>query len=293
MKIRNFVINTGKLLFGSLKSLVLIIFAGIILCGCMLRNDTNDVIKITSENISDGKIKKSKVLSLDTGLNFLKSGNIDSAIGFFKEYEEFYTNNPKFYSYFGQALFKKGLYKESSKVFKKSLALNNKQYGLYLDIAYACEKANLPTEATENFINYVFKSNNYSKNTEIRDELNKIARPQIGNGIIGKFFVTDKAEISKNTAIGIKQAFFPETSAIFASVDLINAEKSDKIQIKWVFVTDKNEYIPVNSSEFSFSGSKTVLSSIKSPISGWVAGKYEMQVFLNNIKNSSLQFYVF
>jgi tetratricopeptide (TPR) repeat protein len=275
----------------------IIIFLGLsvfLLSGCLLKNNSQDVIKITSENTPEKNfIKVNKTLSLSTGKNLLKSGDVDGAIKFFKEYEEFYSKNPEFYYYFGQAYFKKGLYLKASGNFEKALAIDKSLQDLFLNIAEAYEKANMRNKATENYVNYVFKSNDVSKNIEIRNKLNKISEPVVGNDIIGRISLTDRADVIKNSAIGTMQAFNPDTPIIFASIEVINAKKTDKIEVKWDFIGNKEEVLPVNSSEFVVSGAKTVLLSIKSPVAGWPTGNYEMQVFVNGIKNSALKFYVF
>lgn len=243
-----------------MRNLLILIFAScFFLSGCLLRNNTEDVIKITSDNFSEKKLNDNQTISLSTGANLVKSGKFDEAIKFFKEYGDFFSKNPEYNYYLGQAYFKKNLYKEAS----------------------------------SNLVKYVYKSDNSTRIPEIRDELNKIAQPAIGNSVIGRISLTDRADVVKNSAIGIKQVFTSDTPVIFASVEVINAKTADKIQAKWNFISGKGEIIPVNSSEFSVSGSKTALLSIKSPASGWITGRYELQILVNEIKNSSLNFYVF
>ena len=276
------------------KILIFLTVAAFLLSGCLLKNNSNDVIKITSESSAANKfIKINKTLSLSTGIDLLESGNVDGAIKFFNEYEDFFLKNPKFYLYLGQAYFKKGLYLKASGAFSKALTLDNSRHDLLLNIAESYEKANMKNKAAENYINYVFNSNDTSKNNEIRNKLNKWAEPSLGNDIIGRFSLTDRADITKNSAIGTMQAFNSDTPIIFASVELINAKKTDNIEIKWNFIDNKGEILPVNSAKFNDSGSKTILLSIKSPIKGWPEGNYEMQIFVNGIKNSLLNFYVF
>ena len=276
------------------KILIILVLPVFLLSGCLLRNNSQDVIKITSENTSGKKlIKVNKTLSLSTGMDLLEAGDVDGAIKFFKEYEDFFSKNPKYYYYLGQAYFKKSLYLKAAASYEKALTLDSRRYDLFLNIAEAYEKANTENKAVKNYINYVFKSNDASKNIEIRNKLNKIAIESIGNDIIGRISVTDRADVIKNSVIGIMQAFNPDTPMIYASVELINPKKSDIIQVKWNFIGNKEEILPVNSSEFNDLGSKTVLLSIKSPVTGWPTGKYEMQIFVNGIKNSSLNFYVF
>jgi len=276
------------------KIFIFLAMTTIFLSGCLLKTNTNDVIKITSENQAGNiNIKVNKTLSLSTGINLLESGDVDEAIKFFQEYEDFYSKNSKFYYYFAQAYFKKGLYLKASDKFEKALAIDNKKTDLFLNIAQAYEKANNKNKAVENYINYVFRSEDTSKNIEIRNKLNNFTVQKIGNNIIGRISLTDRAEIMKNSAIGMMQAFNPDTPMIFASVEIINAKKSDKIKIKWNFLSAKEEIIPVNSTEFNVLGAKTVLLSIKSPVSGWPTGKYEMRLFVNGVENSSLKFYVF
>ena len=276
------------------KILIILVLPVFLLSGCLLRNNSQDVIKITSENTSGKKlIKVNKTLSLSTGMDLLEAGDVDGAIKFFKEYEDFFSKNPKYYYYLGQAYFKKSLYLKAAASYEKALTLDSRRYDLFLNIAEAYEKANAKNKAAENYVNYVFKSNDASKNMEIRNKLNKIAIESIGNDIIGRISVTDRADVIKNSVIGIMQAFNPDTPMIYASVELINPKKSDIIQVKWNYIGNKEEILPVNSSEFNDLGSKTVLLSIKSPVTGWPTGKYEMQIFVNGIKNSSLNFYVF
>ena len=276
------------------KFLIILVLPVFLLSGCLLRNNSQDVIKITSENTSGKKlIKVNKTLSLSTGMDLLEAGDVDGAIKFFKEYEDFFSKNPKYYYYLGQAYFKKSLYLKAAASYEKALTLDSRRYDLFLNIAEAYEKANAKNKAAENYVNYVFKSNDASKNMEIRNKLNKIAIESIGNDIIGRISVTDRADVIKNSVIGIMQAFNPDTPMIYASVELINPKKSDIIQVKWNYIGNKEEILPVNSSEFNDLGSKTVLLSIKSPVTGWPTGKYEMQIFVNGIKNSSLNFYVF
>ncbi|MEI8389499.1 MAG: hypothetical protein WCG23_06395 [bacterium] len=276
------------------KILIFLTVAAFLLSGCLLKNNSNDVIKITSESSAANKfIKINKTLSLSTGIDLLESGNVDGAIKFFNEYEDFFLKNPKFYLYLGQAYFKKGLYLKASGVFEKALTLDNSRNDLFLNIAESYEKANIKNKAAENYVNYVFNSNDTSKNNEIRNKLNKWAEPCLGNDIIGRFSLTDRADIVKNSAIGIMQAFNSETPMIFASVELINTQKTDNIDVKWSFIDNKGEILPVNSAKFNESGSKTILLSIKSPTKGWPEGNYEMQILVNGIKNSLLNFYVF
>lgn len=276
------------------KFLILIFLSVFFLSGCWLKNSNNDVIKITSEKVFDNRIiKNGKVLSLSTGINLLESGNTDAAIKFFNEYENFYSKNPRYYYYLGQAYLNKKLYTKACYSFEKALAIDNSQYSLFLNLADTYEKAKLANKATENYVNYVFKSNDASKNSEIRNKINNLAVQSIGSNVIGRISLTDRADVMKNSAIGIMQAFSPDTPVIFASVELIAAKKSDNIQVKWCFLRNKEESLPVNSTEFNVLGSKTVLLSIKSPVAGWPNGKYEMQIYVNGIKNSSLKFYVF
>jgi len=276
------------------KTLILLSLSVFLLSGCLLKNNSQDVIKITSEKVFENKMTKNgKIISLSTGINLLESGDVDGAIKFFIEYENFYSKNPKYYYYLGQAYLNKKLYNKACSNFEKALSLDNTQYNLFLNIANAYEQANLKNKATENYVNYVFKSNDTSKNSEIRDKLNNLAVQLIGTDIVGRISVTDRADVMKNSALGIMQAFNPDTPLIFASVELINAKKSDKIQVIWNFIGNKGEIIPVNSSKFDILGSKIILLSIKSPVSGWPTGKYEMWVLVNGIKNSSLKFYIF
>ena len=230
---------------------------------------------------------------MSTGIDLLESGDTDAAIKFFKEYEDFFSKSTKYHYYLGQAYYKKGLFSKASKSFEKALAIDNSQTGLFLDIANAYEKANIRNKAIENYVNYVFKSNDASKNIEIRNKLNKLAAPSVGNDVIGRISLTDRSDAIKNSAIGIMQSFSPDTPIIFASVELINAKKSDQIQVKWNFISNKEEIVPVNSSEFNVAGTKTILLSINNPVAGWPSGKYEMQIFVNGIKNTSLNFYIF
>ena len=276
------------------KTLIFLILPVFLLSGCLLKNNSQDVIKITSEKLFENKITKNgKILSLSTGINLLESGDVDGAIKFFIEYENFYSQNPKYYYYLGQAYLNKKLYNKACSKFEKALSLDNTQYNLFLNIANAYEQANIKNKATENYVNYVFKSSDASKNSEIRNKLNNLAVQLIGTDIVGRISVTDRADVMKSSALGVMQAFNPDTPLIFASVELINAKKSDKIQVIWNFIGNNGEIIPVNSSEFNISGSKTILLSIKSPVTGWPTGKYEMCVLVNGIKNSSLKFYMF
>lgn len=276
------------------KILILIVVAVFFLSGCLLKNNSQDVIKITSEKVFENKITKNgKIVSLSTGIDLLESGDVDGAIKFFIEYENFYSQNPKYYYYLGQSYLNKKLYNKACYNFEKALALDNTQYNLFLNIADAYENANVQNKAVENYVNYVFKSNDSSKNSEIRDKLNKLSVQMIGTDVIGRISLTDRADVMKNSAIGIMQAFNPDTPLIFASVELINAKKSDKIQVIWNFIGNKGEIIPVNTSKFNIFGSKTILLLIKSPVTGWPTGKYEMCVLVNGIKNSSLKFYIF
>lgn len=276
------------------KILIFLVLPVFLLSGCLLRNNSQDVIKITSENTTGKKlIKVNKTLSLSTGIGLLESGDIGGSIKFFKEYEDFFSENPEYYYYFGQAYFKKSLYLKAAENYEKALTLDSSRYDLFLNIAETYEKANVRNKAVENYVKYVFKSNDASKNIELRNKLNKLAIESIGNDVVGRISVTDRADVIKNSAIGLMQVFNPDTPMIFASVELINAKKSDIIQVKWNFIGNKKEIIPVNSSEFNVSGSKTVLLSIKNPITGWPTGKYEIQIFVNGIKNSSLKFYIF
>jgi len=207
------------------KFLIILTLAVFLLSGCLLRNNTKDIIKVTSGNLLETKLNKVNNISV-----LQKTGSC------------------------------------------KSL----KQ-----------------CKTVENYVNYAFKNNDASKNPEIRNELNKIALPIVGNDVIGRISLADRADVIKNSAIGIMQAFSPETPIIFASVEVINAKKPKLIKIKWNFISTKGKIIPVNSSNFNVSGSKTILLSIKSPFTGWPIGNYEMQVFVNGIKNSSLKFYIF
>ncbi len=259
-----------------------------------MKNNSQDVIKITSENSKENKlIKVNKTLSLNTGINFIESGDIDNAIKFFKEYEDFYSKNPKYYYYLGKAYYKKGLYKESAGSFEKSLLLNKNSYDLYFNIAEAYEKAKLKNKASENYADYIFNTNQSDKINEVRNKINSLSNVEVGTDIIGRISLSDRADVLKNFAIGYMQAFSPDTPIIFASVEFINAKKTDKININWNFINSEKEILPVNQLEFNISGSKTVLLSIKSPVSGWPSGKYEMRVLVNNVKNSSIKFYVF
>lgn len=274
-----------------LLSAVLSVF---ILSGCLLRNDSKDVIKITSENESIKNFTKNgKVLSLSTGINLLDAGDEDGAIKFFEEYEDFYSKDYKFYYYLGRAYFEKGLYKKASRCFERALAFDKSRYNLYLNIAYAYKNAKLYDKASENFVNYIFKSNDSAKIPEIINELNKVAVPAFGTGAVGKVSLSDRADLINNSTVGTKQAFNSDTPIIFASVEIIKPEKNNRISVIWNFTGNNSEIIKINSSEFSVSSSKTVLVSINNPISGWPTGKYEMQILVNGIKNSSLKFYVF
>lgn len=271
--------------------LAVIIF--LVLFGYLFKGNSDDVIKITSETSPSKFTFNGKVVSLKTGINLLKAGKIDEAIKFFNEYQDFFSDNPKYYYYSGQAYFKKGLYQKASACFEKALSFDNTNYNLYLDLAHAYEKAKNNNKAAENLVNYVFKSNDLSKNPEIRNELNRLACETLGSGVVGRISVTDQAELTKNSAIGLKQAFSSETPVIFASIELINSKENDVIQANWNFINNNGETIPVNSSKFSYTGSKTVLLSIKNPVTGWPIGKYELQILTNGTKNSTKYFYIF
>lgn len=276
------------------KILISALLSVFFLSGCLLKNDSKDVIKLTSENESIKNFTKNgKVLSLSTGINLLESGDEDGAIKFFKEYEDFYSQDYKFYYYLGRAYFDKSLYQKAAGCFEKALVLNKTQYNLYLNIAYAYENAKINNKASENFINYVFKSTDSSKNLEIKSELNKIAVPVTSKTVTGKVFLTDQADLINNSAIGLKQVFNPDTPVIFASAEIIKPAKNTKIRINWNFLKDNSEVIPVNSSEFNISNPKTILTSISNPVTGWPTGKYEMLIFVNGIKNTVINFYIF
>lgn len=272
------------------KKLIFLVLPVFLLSGCLIKNNSQDIIKITSEKNSN-KINKS--LSLSVGVELLNSGKTDSAIQYFNDCREYYSQNSDFYYYLGQAYFKNNKFTEAAGNFEKALAIDNKRYKLFLEIANAYEKANIKNKAVENYVSYIFKSDDTLKISEIRNKLNDLAAESIGNNIIGRISVTDKADMIKNTAIGAMQAFNPDTPLIFASVELINPQKTDKVQVEWNYISVNEEIIPVNVSEFYSDKSKTVLLSIKSPVAGWPPGKYEMRVLVNGIKNSSLNFYIF
>lgn len=242
-------------------ALILIIISVFGISGCTSLNSKKDVIKITSENAhSKADISnENKSISLDTGAKLLEDGKTDEAVKFFEEYKDFFSQDTMYYFYAGKA---------------------------YL-------KAENKVKALKNFLEYIARSNDNSKNDEIREDINKLTEPVFGTEKIGQIYLSDKADTVKRIAGIPKQAFHPDTKEIFASVEVVNPQKTDKIKINWIFLNDKNEDIPVNSSEFSVSSSQTVLLSIKAPVAGWIAGNYKMQVFVNEEKTSSLKFYIF
>ena len=256
-----------------------------LISGCSLNKNKKDVIKVTSE--------KTNSVSIDTGIKMLEAGNADGAVKFFEEYEDIFSKDPSYYQYLGNAYYTLGSYKKAAVLYEKSKKMGNNSNQLILDLAYAYLNAKNKTKAVKNFVSYASKNNDGDKIRKIRTELNSLLETTIGSNIIGRISLSDNANIAKNTISDSMRVFEPDTPIIFLSVEVINPEKNDKITINCDFVTRKGKNIPVNSTEFSAGESKTVLTSVKSPVTGWPPGIYSVTIYVNGEKNSTVKFYVF
>jgi tetratricopeptide (TPR) repeat protein len=270
-----------------------VLVAILLLSGCTLNNSSNDVIKITSDSKNIKNVSVKNKVSLLTAKQYLDKGETDKALKFLGEYGDFFEKEPEYLRYLGRAYAQKGLYAEALTSLDRFAEVNKNNYSVLFDYAEVYKKQKNNKKASEYLINYIFKTNDSSKFATVRTELNKIAEPAQSSGLLGKISLSDKAIISKNKIEGLKQAFAPETEEIFAEIEMVNASNVNKIKAKWNFITAKGEEIPVNSTEFSVEGTKPVLVSIKSPVTGWIAGKYEFSVLVNGVKTASLKFYVF
>ncbi len=126
-------------------------------------------------------------------------------------------------------------------------------------------------------------------NTLVRE----LSGPVIGKNVIGRVFVTDRVEKEKNIALTPMVWFDKNIPFIYASLEIINAPPDTEIEAELVYELSKNERLDVNSVLFKTTGSENTAISVKKPSSGWPAGKYRLNIFVNGAKNIDLTFYIF
>jgi len=262
------------------KTLSALILSSFLLSGC--GNSSDEVIKVTSPKTP---VKNGKKLSLQDGLELLQAGKTDEAISFFVDYKDFFVNDFHYFNYLGDAYVKKSNFSRATLAYEKSLELNQNQPALLIKIANISEKLNNTQKALEYYVKYVFESGDDSQNNSIREKLNKNTVVTKGTGIVNNFFLT-----SKNSP---EIAFGETTPKILAKINLSSPQKSDTLEVKWMYTTSTGEFMPVNSAKIPEISSNKITSSIKAPSQGWPKGKYAMKIFVNGEENSSCGFYIF
>ncbi len=279
-----------------MKLFFLLICLCLFISGCNKDGESSDITKIVSP--TDHEVVKSYHSSrgedlLNLAIINLRAGEIQKSIALLEKFTAYYPSNPVGQFYFGKAYYKNRMYEDSIKKFKKAFILDpaSPEPLLYLGRAY--EKTGNRKKAIKTLYEYLLRESDAYAIQKTGKEINSLAQPVVGKNIIGRISVTDEIIREKSLALSSKILFKRDTPEIFTSLEVIEAAYDTKIDVKWYYLVSNDKKMKVNSSSFKVEGSKNALVSIKNPSSDWPAGKYKLEIFVDNEKNTSLNFYIF
>jgi|GEM_PF-1877903 len=279
------------------KILFLLVCIPLSLTGCDQDNSSGDVVKIGPGSTGHEMVKDYYSMDQDNLLNLgkinLQAGEVDDAIQILEKFTQYYPNNPVGQFYLGKAYYKKGEYKDSIRKFKKAFIFDKTSPEPLLHLGMAYKQTGEQDKAINAVYEYLLRETDITVSARVEDKVNTFAEPVVGKNIIGRVFVSDDVIKEENIALNPKIFFRADTPEIFASVEIIGSANDTPIRIKWYYFASEEEKIEVNSSAFKAGGTQNVLIALKKPSTDWPAGKYKLEILVENEKNAGLIFYIF
>jgi tetratricopeptide (TPR) repeat protein len=247
------------------------------------QTDLESKVKINQVNPEAKKL-------LNEGITKYKNSDYDGALIDFKDLTKLYPEISEGYYNLGLAYSKKNMLKEATKSWEQTVQMDKNNADAYynLAIAYRIMKDNKQT--LDAFTKYLMLRPNSTKKQEIAKIMSELREPYIGNGIIGRIYLTDDVDLKERKPKNVKNVFKTATKNIFTSIETISAPQNTKLEAKWYFISFNNEKVPVNSIKVTATGSSNILIALTKPKINWPVGKYELQILVNGQKNTSVIF---
>lgn len=279
-----------------IKLFLIIITLPALISGCDKSNSSEDIIKIVSPDGHDivkniHSAKQEDLLNL--GAINMRAGKLQESIQSLEKFTTYYPHNPVGQLYLGRAYYADQRYDQAIKRFKRAYVLDKSSPDPLLYLGKAYDKAGNTAKAIKSIYKYILEEQDQLSKQKAADQINLYAKPITGKGIIGRVSVTDRVIKENNLALTSKACFSRKIPEVFASVEVIEAPYDTEIEARWLYVVSEEKKMEVNSASFSLTGSKNALVTLKKPSQDWPVGEYNLEILVNNEKNTSLTFYVF
>lgn len=123
---------------------------------------------------------------LDKGINYARNNNIDAAIGEFSALTQMYPHLALGYYNLGLAYIQKNQVDASIEAWEKALSLDSKYAEVYFNLGLAYKIQHRNNKAVECFSKYILLQPNDPKVSFIKNEIEKLKQPFIGNEEVGR-----------------------------------------------------------------------------------------------------------
>lgn len=272
------------------KFFTAILFVSILLTGCVFGHNEN----ITPNTI--GKFRRFSSLSanerklLNSGIKKLQSEDVTGAIIDFQNLTNLHPNLAIAHYNLGLAYSKNNQLPQAINCWEKSVSIDNKYADAYYNLGLAYKILHNNKKAAENLTGYILLNPEDNNIHQIKNEIINLNELYAGNGIIGRISISDKSDPKNNVVLDAKNLFNPDTPTIYTSIEVISAPENTEMEVNWYYITDEGQKFPVNLAKLRATGSENLLLSISKPETGWPAGKYEIDIFVNNNINTIVPF---
>lgn len=272
-----------------MKKFFLYIFA-VCICLVSLSAAATAEQSYISEKVQAGKINSEAKKLLNEGIDKYKNSDYDGAIVDFKDLTKLYPEIPEGYYNLGLAYSKKNMLKEAVKSWEQTVELDKSNADAYYNLGIANKMLKNKKQSLDAFTKYLMLRPNSTKRQEVAKLISELREPYIGSGIIGRIYLTDEVDLTTRKPKNVKNVFKTGTKNIFTSIETISAPDNTKLEAKWYYITFNNEKVPVNSIKANAKGSGNILIALTKPKINWPVGKYELQILVNNQKNTTVIF---
>ncbi len=243
-----------------------------------------------NEKMQTGKINPEVKRLLNEGIEKYKNSDYDGAIVDFKDLTKLYPEIPEGYYNLGLTYSRKNMLKEAVKSWEKTTELDKNNADAYYNMGIAHKMLKNKKQSLDAFTKYLMLKPNSTKKQEVAKIISELREPYIGSGIIGRIYLTDEVDLTVRKPKNVKNVFKTGTKNIFTSIETISAAKNTKLEAKWYYITFNNEKVPVNSIKTNAEGSGNILVVLTKPKINWPVGKYELEILVNNQKNTTVMF---
>lgn len=246
----------------------------------------------------DNHHKKNYKMSYDAkvlfseALRLFEKDKKQEAIVKFKEFVRLYPDLPQGYYNLGIVHASLKEYRQAVENWEKSVNLDSSNADAYFNLAEGYRFLYNNKKSIKNYQEYLTLRPNDEKKSEILKVISALQQSNIGQGIIGKIFLTNKNGIKNNIPVHSTAVFNGMDDEIYSYIEILDISNAPEILVKWNYFINDNYKIEVNKAKILPKKVENELISIKKPSNGWVKGKYNFEIYVNDELNSEMVYYV-